>query len=123
RAGVSWGQLPQGRKWGSTASVTTAPDGTIWVADRCGNSGAGGTTCGGASAGVDPIFQFDTSGRLRKAFGAGMFVSPHKLAVDKEGYLWLAHNGGHQGFKLSPDRKVPLTPRKKGVPSAGPNRV
>src|ERR1700686_5178195 len=48
RAGVSWGQLPEGRKWGSTASVTTAPDGTIWVVDRCGNSGAGGTTCGGA---------------------------------------------------------------------------
>jgi hypothetical protein len=41
--GVDWGQLPPGRKWGSTASVTTAPDGTIWVVDRCGNSGAGGT--------------------------------------------------------------------------------
>src|SRR6516162_3243363 len=37
RPGVSWGQLPEGRKWGSTASVTTAPDGTIWVVDRCGN--------------------------------------------------------------------------------------
>ena len=32
--GVDWGQLPPGRKWGSTASVTTAPDGTIWVIDR-----------------------------------------------------------------------------------------
>src|SRR5882672_5478182 len=36
RPGVDWGQLPPGRKWGSTASITTAPDGTIWVADRCG---------------------------------------------------------------------------------------
>src|SRR5262249_41185385 len=35
--GVDWGQLPAGRKWGSTASVSTGPDGTIWVADRCGN--------------------------------------------------------------------------------------
>lgn len=64
--GVDWGQLPAGRKWGSTASVTTAPDGTIWVADRCGNSGSGGTTCGGASSSVNPIFQFDTSGTLLK---------------------------------------------------------
>jgi hypothetical protein len=120
RPGVSWGQLPEGRKWGSTASVTTAPDGTIWIADRCGNSGAGGTTCGGASAGVNPIFQFDTSsGKLRKALGAGMFVSPHKLAVDKEGYLWLADNGGHQVFKLSQDGKVLLTLGKKGVAGAG----
>ncbi len=119
RAGVSWGQLPEGRKWGSTASVTTAPDGTIWVTDRCGNSGAGGTTCGGASATVNPIFQFDTSGKLLKTFGAGMFVSPHKLAVDREGYLWLADNGGHQVFKLSQDGKVLLTLGKKGVAGAG----
>ncbi len=118
RPGVSWGQLPEGRKWGSTASVTTGPDGTIWVVDRCGNSGAGGTTCGGPSAGVNPVFQFEPSGKLRKSFGAGMFVSPHKLAVDKEGNVWVADNGGHQVFKLNPDGKVLLTLGKKGV--AGP---
>src|SRR5207245_4299794 len=99
--GVDWAQSPPGRKWGSTASVTTGPDGTIWVVDRCGNSGAGGTTCGGPSAGVNPVFQFDPSGKLRKSFGAGMFVSPHKLAVDKEGNVWVADNGGHQVFKLN----------------------
>jgi sugar lactone lactonase YvrE len=118
RPGVDWGQLPSGRKWGSTASVTTAPDGTIWVIDRCGNSGAGGTTCGGASATVNPIFQFDTSGKLLKSFGAGMFVSPHKLTVDKDGFLWVADNGSHQVFKLSQDGKILLTLGKKGA--AGP---
>jgi NHL repeat len=119
RPGVSWGRLPEGRKWGSTASVTTGPDGTIWVADRCGNSGAGGSTCGGASANVNPIFQFDTSGKLLKSFGAGMFVSPHKLAVDKDGYLWLADNGGHQVFKLTQDGKVLLTLGKKAIAGSG----
>ena len=69
RPGADFGQLPEGRKWGSTASVTTAPDGTIWVTDRCGNSGAGGTTCGGASANVNPIFQFDPSGKMLKIVG------------------------------------------------------
>ena len=116
--GVDWGELPPGRTWGSTASVTTAPDGSIWVIDRCGNSGAGGTTCGGASANVSPIFQFDTSGKLLKNFGAGMFVSPHKLTVDKDGYLWVADNGSHQVFKLRQDGTVLLTLGKKGV--AGP---
>jgi hypothetical protein len=116
--GVDWGQLPPERKWGSTASITTAPDGTIWVVDRCGNSGAGGTTCGGASAGVNPIFQLDTSGRVLKTFGAGMFVSPHKLTVDKDGFLWLADNGSHQVYKLDASGKVLLTLGKKGV--AGP---
>jgi NHL repeat len=119
RPGVSWGRLAEGRKWGSTASITTAPDGTIWVADRCGNSGAGGSTCDGASANVNPVFQFDTSGKLLKTFGTGMFVSPHKLAVDKAGYLWLADNGGHQVFKLTQDGKVLLTLGKKGVAGSG----
>ena len=116
--GADWGHLPPGRKWGSTASVTTAPDGTIWVVDRCGNSGSGGTTCAGASATISPIFQFDTSGKLLKNFGAGMFVSPHKLAVDTNGNLWVADNGSHQVFKLSQDGEVLLTLGKKGV--AGP---
>lgn len=116
--GVDWGELPAGRKWGSTASVTTAPDGTIWVIDRCGNSGAGGTTCGGASAQVSPIFQFAPSGKLLKNFGAGMFVSPHKLTVDKDGSLWVADNGSHQVFKIGHDGTVLLTLGKKGVAGA-----
>lgn len=116
--GVDWGQLPAGRKWGSTASITTAPDGTIWVVDRCGVSGAGGTTCAGPNAGLDPVFQFDTSGKLLKSFGAGVFVSPHKLTIDKEGFVWVADNGSHQVFKFSPDGKVVMTLGKKGV--AGP---
>ena len=98
--GVDFGELPTGRKWGSTASVTTGLDNTIWVIDRCGNSGAGGTTCGGASAGINPVFQFDTSGKLLKTFGAGMFVSPHKLTADTAGNIWVADNGSHQIFKM-----------------------
>jgi len=121
RPGVDWGQLPPGRTWGSTASITTAPDGTIWVVDRCGNYGAGGTTCGGASAGVHPIFQLDTSGKVLKNLGAGMFVSPHKLTLDKDGFLWLADNGSHQVMKLSQDGKVLMTLGKRGVAGPGPD--
>src|SRR5689334_21033446 len=112
--GVDFGQLPAGRKWGSTASVTVAPDNTIWVIDRCGNSGAGGTTCAGPGATVNPVFQFDTSGKLLKTFGAGMFVSPHKLTVDEAGNLWVADNGSHQVFKMDQNGRVLMTLGKKG---------
>jgi streptogramin lyase len=114
--------LPAGRTWGSTASVTTAPDGTIWVVDRCGNSGAGGTTCTGTSVSVNPIFQLDTSGRVLKNFGAGMFVSPHKLTVDRDGSVWLADNGAHVIYKLDQNGKVLMTLGQKGVAGPGTNQ-
>ena len=37
-----WGQLEEGRTWGSTSAVYMAPDGmNVWVGERCGaNQGA-----------------------------------------------------------------------------------
>ena len=50
----------------------------------------------------------------------GLFVSPHKLEVDKEGnVLWVADNGGDQVFKLDPNGKVLMTLGKKGVAGTG----
>ncbi len=31
-----WGELPDGREWGSTSAIEIALDGNIWVAERCG---------------------------------------------------------------------------------------
>jgi hypothetical protein len=53
RAGVSWGQLPDGRKWGSTAGIAVGPDSNIWAIDRCGSFGSQGTNC--ADSPLDPI--------------------------------------------------------------------
>jgi hypothetical protein len=121
--GAHWGQLPEGRKWGSTAGVYAGLDGkTIWAIDRCGASGAGGATC--ADSPLDPILQFDTSGKLLKSFGKGLIVSPHKITVDKDGNVWVADNGtaggkGQQVLKFSPDGKVLMTLGKAGVAGSG----
>jgi sugar lactone lactonase YvrE len=121
--GVHWGQLPEGRKWGSTAGVYAGIDGkTIWAIDRCGASGAGGATC--ADSPLDPIVQFDTSGKLLKSFGKGLVVSPHKITVDKDGNVWVADNGtargkGQQVLKFSPDGKLLMTLGKAGVAGSG----
>jgi hypothetical protein len=121
RAGVSWGQLPNGRKWGSTAGIAIGPDGNIWAIDRCGVSGSQGTNC--ADSPLDPILEFDLSGKFLKGFGHGLFVSPHKITIDKDGSLWVADNGmkdgrGQQVFKFNQDGKILLTLGKAGV--AGP---
>jgi hypothetical protein len=124
RAGVHWGQLPSGRRWGSTAGVYAGPDGSIWAIDRCGASGAGGTAC--ANSALDPILQFDTSGKLLKSFGAGRIVSPHKISLDREGNVWVADNGSVQGkgqqvLKFSPDGKLLMTLGKAGTSGTGPD--
>src|SRR5436309_4135139 len=111
RPGVSWGQLPDARKWGSTAGIAIGLDGNIWAIDRCGASGSQGTNCLGSS--LDPVLEFDQSGKFLKSFGAGVFVSPHKISVDRDGFIWVADNGvgggkGQQVFKFDESGKVLL---------------
>jgi DNA-binding beta-propeller fold protein YncE len=57
---------------------------------------------------------------MLKNFGAGLFVYPHGLWVDKEGNVWVtdarAANGkGNQVIKFSPDGKILLRLGKPGV--------
>ena len=115
-----WAKMPDGRTWGATSAVDVAPDGrSIWVGERC-----GANTCAGSS--LPAILQFDEAGRLQKSFGAGMFVFPHGIHVDRGGNVWLTDargrdGKGHQVFKLSPEGKVLLVLGKAGVTGEGPD--
>jgi hypothetical protein len=84
-----WAKLPEGRKWGSTSAVDIDKDGkSVWVAERCGaNSCLDRTT--GEIKNIPPILKFDEHGNLLKGFGAGMFIAPHGIYVDKQGNVWV----------------------------------
>ena len=78
RSVENWARMPEGRTWGASAGVYVDPSGTsVWVAERC-----GANSCVGSD--LPPILHFDMSGRLLKAFGAGMFVFPHGIFVDQD---------------------------------------
>ncbi|HYL34571.1 MAG TPA: peptidyl-alpha-hydroxyglycine alpha-amidating lyase family protein [Bryobacteraceae bacterium] len=118
---TGWAQLPDGRKWGSTAGVDVGPAGNIWAYDRC-----GANSC--ADSPLDPILEFDKSGKVLRHFGAGLFVQPHGFFVDKSGNVWVTDDQaakdkskGLQVFKFSPDGKVLMTLGTKGVSGEGPD--
>jgi DNA-binding beta-propeller fold protein YncE len=83
-------KLPEGRVWGSTSAVDIDKDGhSIWIAERCGaNSCVADPTTGKLST-IDPILHYEASGKLIKAFGAGMFSAPHGIFVDRDGNVWI----------------------------------
>jgi DNA-binding beta-propeller fold protein YncE len=116
----NWAKMPEGRAWGSTSAVEIDPDGkSVWIAERC-----GANTCAGSSLPV--ILKFDASGKLVTSFGAGMFLFPHGIHVDRDGNVWVTdargqEGKGHQVFKFSPEGKVLLTLGKAGVTGEGPD--
>jgi len=84
-----WAKMPPGREWGSTSAVDIAADGvSVWVAERC-----GANSCWNAQAGemspLDVVLLFDHGGTLVRSFGAGMFVFPHGIHVDRAGNVWV----------------------------------
>ena len=119
----NWAKLPEGRTWGATSAVEIDPDGrSIWVAERC-----GANFCGDSS--LPTVLKFDASGALVKSFGAGLFVFPHGIHVDREGDVWVTDTiplgnaasqpgvagKGHTVVKFSPEGKVLLTLGKAGT--------
>jgi DNA-binding beta-propeller fold protein YncE len=93
--------------WGSTAGIERGPRGEIWAIDRC-----GANSCDGSDHA--PIVQLDlATGKPIKSIGAGLFVFPHGLHVDRRGNVWVTDGAiskdgtkGLQVTQLSPDGKV-----------------
>jgi sugar lactone lactonase YvrE len=120
-----WAKMPDGRTWGSTSAVDIDRDGkSVWVAERCGTNSCLNST-------LDPVLLFDSTGTLVRHFGSGMILSPHAIAVDRDGNVWVVDCActigggrgrggappaapvgppkGHQVYKFSPDGKLLMT--------------
>jgi DNA-binding beta-propeller fold protein YncE len=107
----NWAALPAGMEWGQAISVQPDAHGNVWVFHRK----------------DPPILEFDHSGKFVRSFGAGMFVQPHGLTVDRDGNIWVtdqsAKDGkGEQAIKFSPEGKILLTLGKAGVAGSGPDQ-
>jgi DNA-binding beta-propeller fold protein YncE len=123
---TNWGDLPEGREWGSTAGIDIDPiDGNIWAYERCGAGPFGsGAAVNCDSNPVDPIFKFDrNTGEVLANFGGGIMVTPHGIAVDADGNVWVTDfvgnkegTKGHQVHKFSPDGELLMSLGVAGQP-------
>jgi DNA-binding beta-propeller fold protein YncE len=124
-----FGRLPDGRRWGSVSAIHVDIDGRhIWAGDRCGTNSCAGST-------VDPIVKMDPDGNVVQSFGAGMFIWPHGVHVDRAGNIWVTdargatdaeleqfpgeRNKGHAVYKFSPRGELLLTLGTPGVRGDG----
>ena len=124
-----WARLDvEDRPWGGSNGVAIDRDGkSVWATDRC----SPGTTPGCLGSKGNPVHHFDESGKEIRSFGAGMFVWPHGIHVDRDGNVWVTDSRapsaddlkkfpaedkkGSVVVKFSPDGKVLMTLGKPGV--------
>jgi peptidylamidoglycolate lyase len=83
----NWPQLPAGWIFGECSGVTVDREDHVWVFSR----------------GSHPIVEFDSDGRIIKAWNDLPIKSSHGIRVDVEGNVWLIDVAGHRLLKLSPE--------------------
>jgi sugar lactone lactonase YvrE len=70
--------------------------------------------------GEPPVVELDSDGHVLRMWGERMFVWPHGIRVDRDGFLWItdgrARGGiGQQVFKFAPDGRLVMTLGTAGV--------
>ncbi len=118
RAPQAFGQLPNDRQLPFFTGITVDAHNHIWAFARCQGGCADKTD--------DLVLEFDTSGKLLRSWGGGLFNNPHSIDVDKDGNVWLVDSGiakgrGSQVYKYTPDGKLLMTLGKAGVAGNGPD--
>jgi DNA-binding beta-propeller fold protein YncE len=99
--------------------VDVAPDGTLWIAERCGANDCLPTYD------IDPILHVSADGEWLGAFGSNVFAWPHGIHVDGAGNIWVtdARGGddrGHQVIKFAPDGRELMRLGASGKAGDGP---
>ena len=88
-----WEQMPEGYAFVEVAGVACDSKDRVYVFCR----------------GKHPVIVFDKEGKFLNAWGAGEFVGPHGIFIDREDHLWLADDKNHVVHKYTTDGKKLMT--------------
>ena len=87
---TDWGEVPDGWTVGDVGGIAVDSADNVFVFHR----------------GEHPMLVFDRHGRLLRAWGEGIFVRPHGVHIDAEGFVWCTDDGDHTVRKCSPEGRV-----------------
>ncbi len=100
-----WPQLPPGWNLQETPGVAVDARDHVYVFHR----------------GEHSIIELTPDGRVVRSWGDGLFIRPHAIRVDPEGYLWVVDNDTHQILKMDAAGRVRMVMGRKGQSGEGPN--
>jgi peptidylamidoglycolate lyase len=117
RVRPGWPILPEGEILGQATGVGVDSRGAVLVFHRAGRVWAEPFPTEPIAA--PTVWVFDgATGRLLRRWGAGLFIMPHGLTVDRGDNVWLTDVGRQQVFKFAPDGRLVLTLGERGVAGA-----
>lgn len=86
----NWAQLPDGWNFGECSAVDIDRDDNVWVFNR----------------GAHPVMEFDSNGKLKRAWSEVPVKTTHGLRLDSEGNIWTVDVEAHRVVKYNPAGRV-----------------
>lgn len=86
----NWAKLPAGWNLGECSGVALDRNDNVWVFNR----------------GPHPVIQFDSTGKMLRAWSEVPVKSAHGIRVDPDGNVWLIDVAGHKVLKMTPEGHV-----------------
>jgi len=111
-----WPVLPNNRVLGPCSGVAVSGKGEVLVLHR----GNRGTDAKALTPVNEPVVEvFDAvSGKLKREWGAGLFVVPHGISIGPDDHVWITDTGANQVFEFAPDGTLLRTLGERGVAGA-----
>ena len=73
------------------SSTAISRDGTVYILHR--------------NLKIDPVAAIDSSGRILRSWGRGLYTNPHSIRIDPDGNIWTVDSGSSVVLKFSPQGK------------------
>lgn len=100
-SGEDWGKLPSGWSYKEATAVAVDSADNVYVFNR----------------GQHPMIVFNRDGELLRAWGEGIFTSPHGVTIGPDDSVYCVDNADHTVRKFTPEGKLLMTLGTRGKAS------